>query len=438
MAKKSLTGLLLLAVTASLWGSGNPWGNLKKMYFYSSVNNLEQVRRNLAELSSESTSRREKEEIAGQLLQLADHYFQTKNYALAREFYQKILVLSPDAWAVFNSLEMIERAQGRKLINPVYAWQQLHHSLRNFDSSYLLVSNFFNVLFFAWLLVFFLFTMVEFVKYFKLAINDCALNRKREFSLLRLFLVIVFFLWPIVVVGGWGIYPFLIAGFLWGYLNGYEKTVCRWILGLLLFFSLLLAFNRYLARSVTSEPFDLARRIYEGELLAEKSSHPPLDNQLKVLQAYTLYEHRQFAGALELLNTVDKNYRSILKFNLLGSIFFENGNIGQSMQYFREALGINDKDPTTLKNFTLALLKSNDPKMLDSYRGRYPQIGLYKQSVQSLEKLSIPERFLWKRALSFGQPTFPAWDFFRDLSTGVRQTARPGLPAAFGSLYRPV
>lgn len=395
---------------------GNPWGNLKKIYFYDAIADYGEVRRNLAEMDFTLVTRSEKAELVRKVFQLGDHYFAGRKFDLAGEVYQKILTVSPDSWAVYNRLEKIKQ-NGGVLLGFGSAWKQFRVIRRNFKSSFLLVNSFLHVLFFTWLLIFFLFVIFLFWKYFLLAVNDFLINRAFPFSLKKLVWISLLLIWPVVFFGGWSIYPFLIAGFLWVYLTAYEKNCTKMVVIILFLFSFAHAFNQYLEKSAASGPFQIVQKVFSGDPIDEKLSRR-FDDEMKVMQAYFYYEHNQSAAALDVLGSVHPDFRNALKFNLMGNIHFEAGNLRQSIQAYRESLSLNPRDEMILRNFLVALIKYDDPKLLETYRATYAGLWDQQKNIQRLQvqrDFRIDEKFLWKRVLNFSEPRFPVVKFLQVL-----------------------
>ena len=410
MAKKVFLTLLVMLVLASgLGAKSNPWGDLKKIYFYYSINDHDQVRQNLHQVTGDTLSRLERSELAQKLTEMGDRYFGRNNLSLAEEFYHHALTVSPAAWPVYNRLETINRRNGRFLISMKTVWRQLVLVLGSFANTFVLFNNLVSVLFFATLLLFFVYMVFLSWKYFKLATNDILMNDDNQFLPKKLLLTAFMLCWPILLLSGWGIYPFLIAGFLWTYLTHDEKKTTLGILIPLIFFSLLLAGNRFLEKSAASPQFQLVQNVFSGRLYPEET-YRSFDDELKVFQAFGYYEHHQPDIALEILDTVKGHFRNPLKFNLLGSINYQAANLESSIRNFREALNLNEHDDTTLKNFALALLRKNDPKQFDSYAARYPKLVELKRGLEGLSPLVLSDRFLWRRCFNFAQPQFSFWN----------------------------
>ena len=417
MGKKSLLMLFLAVSTGWLQpADGNPWGNLKKIYFYDAIADYGEVRRNLTEMDFTLVTRREKADLVRKVIQLGDHFFADRKFDMAGEVYQKILTVSPDAWAVYNRLEKIKHSSS-VLFGFGSAWKQFLVLRRNFKSSFLLVNSFLNVLFFTWLLIFFLFIIFLFWKYFLLAVNDFLINRSFSFSLKKLVWISILLIWPVVFLGGWSIYPFLITGFLWVYLTAYEKNCTKMIIFILFLLSFGHAFNQYLEKSAVSGLFQIVQRVFAGDQIDEKLSRR-FDDEMKVMQAFFYYEHNQSGMALDILSSVHPDYRSTLKFNLLGNIHFEAGDLRQSIQAYRESLSLDRRDEMILRNFLVALLKYDDPKLLATYQSTYAGLGDQQKNIQRLQvqrDFRFDGKFLWKRLLNFSEPRFPVVRFLQVL-----------------------
>ncbi len=232
MAKKTIVTLIALFLLASLSpAASNPWGDLKKIYFYDGSGNLDEVTRNLVALDAQTLPPTEKIELIKKLTELGDRYYQKGDYRLAEAFYRKILAISArDAWPTYNKLEQISRQRGNFFWKLENIGRQFGLVTRNFNSSFILLDGFFNVLLFSGLLLFFLVTAVMFIKYFKLAAYDFLMGGNSPFALPKLLLLLLLLLWPLAITGGWGFYPFLFCGFLWHYFNHDDRANIKRIL----------------------------------------------------------------------------------------------------------------------------------------------------------------------------------------------------------------
>jgi tetratricopeptide (TPR) repeat protein len=404
--------LIFLVAALFVFPQNNPWGHLKKIYAFNGVKNYDLVRDHLRSIHYEEIKWSEGEEISRKLVQFGDYYVEKGEYGLAEEFYKKVLSLSPDFWPVYNKLEKINREKGGVTFNFKYLLKQLLAIFANFVPSFLVVNHFFNILFFSGILVLFLFALILFGRYFKLAGHDLLMGEEGELSIKNLILVLVLLFWPAVILAGWMIYPFLIFGLLWTYLDGFERRAISFLIILSVCLSLIFAFNGVLEKSFQSEAFKKVEQVYEGKLF-EKDIYETFDDELKVIQGLSYYEDGQYDRALEILNSTGEKFRSPLKFDLMGNIYFQFNNIDQSIRYYNESLSMNDKNPATLNNFTLALAKNSNEKIFDLYAQRYPEIRGYQKTVMDLKKVQLKEAFLWKRLFNFGQERFNLLEFLK-------------------------
>jgi tetratricopeptide (TPR) repeat protein len=417
MAKKSILILIgLLLLISFSWAAANPWGNLKKIYFFDSSGDISAVKENLTQLDAQGLIPAEKIELLQKLNELGDRYYQKKNFPLAKAFYQKVLAISPqDAWPIYNKLEKINKANGNLLWNFKNIWLQLRLVSHDFSGTFLLLNSFFNVLFFSSLLVFYLTIAVMFLKYFKLVTHDFILGGNSKFQGKKLVFLLILLLWPLAFLGGWGYYPFLFCGFMWFYFDHDERANIKRIVGILLVMTLISSINNYLEKSLQSPGFQTIKKIYAGQLFPEQS-YDLFDNELKVMQAYAYYNQHKTDTALDILQATGNNYNSTLKLNMLGNIYFEKGNIAQSIQFYRQSLRIDDQNRITLKNFALALLKNNDPELFKFYLKNYPEILGYKDKVTIPQTIELPEKILWKRLLNFSWEDFHVWNFLGNIA----------------------
>ncbi|MBU4268481.1 MAG: hypothetical protein KJ808_06495 [Acidobacteria bacterium] len=412
MANKIIMPLIVLALMASLSPAAtNPWGDLKKIYFYNSIGNLAEVKKNLDKINAQTLPHSDKIELMNKLAELGDRYYQKGDYQLAETFFKKILNISPqDAWPMYNKLEKISRRRGNFLWNLNYIGRQFGLLTRGFNSSFILLNSFFNILLFSGLLLFYLVTTVMFIKYFKLAAHDFIMGSNPRFKIHKLLLLLLLLLWPLALTGGWGFYPFLFCGFLWDYFNHDDQVNIKRIVVILLVLVFLHSLGQYLEKSLQTPGFQTVQKIYAEQLFPE-STYNHFDNEMKIMQAYAYYNRNHTNEALDILQATGNNYNSMLKFNLLGNIYYEKGNVLQSIQYYRQSLSLDNQNQSTLKNFTMALLKNNDPELFLFYSKSYPQIQSLKDKVTALQKTKFPEKILWNRLLKFSWQNFHVWNF---------------------------
>ncbi|HSQ35057.1 MAG TPA: hypothetical protein VLQ89_03600 [Candidatus Binatia bacterium] len=407
MVKKTLLLLALLAMISPLSrAAANPWSNLKKIYIYDFSGDIAALRENLAELDIQGLTPGETNELLQKLNELGDRYYKKKNYPLAEAFYQKILLLAPaNAWPLFNKLEKIARNRGNFFWNFRNIGRQFALVVGDFSAGFLLLSIFFDVLLFSGLLLFFLTAAALFIRYFKLLTHDFILGGNSRFQIKKLAILLVFLLWPLLILGGWAFYPFLLCGVMWFYFDHDEKRNIQRIAVILLVFSFIAAIGNTLEKSLQSPGFQTIKNIYAGRLYPEKD-YARFDNEVKVMQAAAYFRQHGTEPALDVLQATGNQYQSTLKLNLLGSIYFKKRNFPQSIHYYRQSLSLDSRNQVTLKNFTLALLENEDPDLFELYQKSYPEIREYRDQITVAQVPTLPDAVLWKRLLNFSQPKF--------------------------------
>ena len=405
MKKKWLFIILFLCTAVSIFPENpNPWGNLKKIHFYYSINNTDKALENLGNLNCNSIDRAEKEKIAAELIRFGDNYFSSgdtkpSNYKNAETFYRKALDIAPNYWFLYNKLEETQKKEGRGSFQFKNTFLQLSRLLENFKSSFILVNTLLTTVFFAGLLVFFIFSMILFIKYFKLAGNDMLIDEFGIFSIKKAALLFILFLWPLLAMTGWMIYPFLIAGLLWIYLNENEKKTIQYLLILIIMLTLVNSFNQMLEKNIQNKNFKMIQDVYNGHLFG-RQDFEKFDNELKVIQAFSYYEKNDYETPLEILMSTGESYKNKLKFDLMGNIEYKAGHFSESIANYSESLRYDDKNPIILNNFTLAMLKDNKEEVFNSYAKRYPGIEEYKKNVSKLKEIKpASTSFLWKRLI---------------------------------------
>jgi tetratricopeptide (TPR) repeat protein len=378
---------------------------LKKIHYFDSQKNYKMVREHLAGIDSSQMNRVEMKEISTQLKTFGDHYFDKGEFNLAREFYYKVLNLNPSQWDIYNKLERINRQEGAITYNFTFVGRQLLEVFNNFKASFLLVNNFINMLFFSGILVFFLFAILLFSRYFTIAGHDFATHERGGFSIKNLAILLVLLFWPAFFFPGWVAYPFLIIGLLWTYINDTEKRAA--VLGVILvgILAILFAFNGYMENTYKHPYFTEINNVYEGKLYEDDVTRS-FDNEMKVMQAFAYYDEAKYERALDLLVSTEENYGSILKYNLLGNIYFIFDNLDESIKYYKRSLEIDDKNTTTLNNFAMALLKNGNSEVLELYGKRYPELSTYQKTAIGLQVSPVTEIFLWRRLVNGGKESF--------------------------------
>jgi tetratricopeptide (TPR) repeat protein len=391
--------------------AANPWGDLKKIYFYEASGNLAEARRSLERLDAEALPPNDKVELVRKLVELGDLHLRKKNDPLAEAYYRQALKLAPqNVWPVYNKLERIFRRRGGFFWKFSDLGRQFALVTRSFNSSVLLLGGLFSVLMFSGLLLFFMVAAALAVRYFKLSAHDFILEGQNRFSMLKLLLLLLLLFWPLLITGGWAIYPFLLCGILWSYFSHDERVLVKRIQVLLLVLTLLHGLGQYLERSMLSPGFQTVQQVYAGRLYPA-AAYQRFDNEMKVMQAYAYYHDGQHDVAMDILLDTGSGYGTQLKYNLLGDIHHEKGHIAQSIQFYRQSLSLNDRNPVTLKNFTVTLLKNDDPDLFLFYSRNYPQLSGIKDKVATLQKDRLPEGILWRRLLNFSWRRFHPWHF---------------------------
>lgn len=422
MKNKALV-FLMLFLCGTIWvlPKENSWGNLKKIYFYDSFSKYDQVLEHLRLLEFEGLKRADQREIASRLIAFGDSYFKKGKYRHAEEFYKKVLKLSPDYWYLYNKLEKIDRVKGRFIINFNHLFSQLFMMFKSFKASFLLVNQFFNLLFFAVLLVFFLYSVILLFRYFKLAGNDLVIDKGGKVSSKKALILLAIILWPMVFLTGWMVYPFIITGFFWAYLSGNEKKAVKAILIVIVFAAVLYSMNLMLEKNIRTGSFKKVQKVYEGHLFA-KEDYQAFDDKLKVAQAFSYYEKGDINGlntAMDILVSTGEDFKDTSKYDLMGNIYFRFGELNQSINYYRESLLLNDKNKIALNNFALALLKENEPDVFESYAKRYPEIDGYRTKILKIKDIKLNQGELWERLFNFSGQNFNMGKFLAGILGGL-------------------
>lgn len=416
MKNKILSVIFIFLCPVFLLPKENPWGNLKKIHFYDSVKNDRQVLAQLELIEFEGLKRADQKEIASQLIRFGDYYFEKGKYEHAEAFYRKVFNVAPkdDYWYLYNKLEKIKRANGSIFIGFKGLFGQFFLTLKNFKASFLMVNNFFNLLFFSALFTFLLFSLILYIRYFKLAGNDLLLDEKKKFSFKKILIILLVLLWPALILFGWMIYPFLLTGFLWFYLNDNEKKAVKYMLVVIAVISVLYGLNLMLENNLQTTDFKQVQKVYEGHLFDEEV-YGTFDDGLKVPQAFSYYENGQYDIALDILNSTSDDYKSPLKYLLIGNIHYRRGDIGESIRYYGDALLMDDDNEIALNNFTLALSKENKPEVFESYAKRYPQIESLRTKAVDIRSVKLNQAALWERLFNSSKGNFNLGLFFKGI-----------------------
>jgi len=404
--KKNLLFLILFSFgTILLMAVENPWGNVKKIYFYDSIQDYDHVRENLELIDFSQVTRKEQKKIAVRLIQYGDYYHEKGNSELAEKFYHKVLGLSPDYWFLYNKLEKIRRDRGGAFLSFKNMFSQLFILLKNFKASFVIVNHFLDILFFSGMGVFFLFTFLLFLRYFRLAGNDLILDKEGKFSLKKALIVVAVLLWPLLLMTGWMIYPFIISGFLWLYIDENEKKAIKFILIMVAVLSMFYSLNLVMEHNIRTKAFEMAEKVYAGHRF-EKNLYDSFDDQLKVPLAYSYYENGEYDKALDILTSTGEDFQQVAKSNLMGNIYYKFGEISQSMKYYQDSLKLDDKNDVALNNFTLVLIKNQNPTVFNEWAGRYAEIEAMRTQVSTIKDVKISQGDLWRRLLNVSGKSF--------------------------------
>lgn len=405
MKNKWLFIILFLCTAVFIYPENpNSWGTLKKIQFYYSINDSDKVLENLGTLNCDGIDRKEKEKIAAELTRFGDNYFSTgnakpQNYKNAGTFYRKALEIAPSYWFLYNKLEEVQKKEGSGSFQFKNTFLQLSLLLEDFRSSFILVNTLLTTVFFAGLLVFFIFSMILFIKYFKLAGNDMLIDGQGIFSIKKAAILLILFIWPVLAMTGWMIYPFLIVGLLWVYVKDNERKTIYYLIVLIICLTLGYSFNQMLEKNTQNKNFKIIQEVYNGRLFG-RQDYEKFDNELKVIQAFSYYEKNDYDTPMEILMSTGENFKNKLKFDLMGNIEYKAGRFSESIANFSESLRYDDKNPVILNNFTLSMLKDNKEDVFNSYAKRYPGIEEYKKNASKLKEIKPPSaNFLWKRLI---------------------------------------
>ena len=83
MKNKALLVFLIFFCTVAVFSRGNPWGSLKKIYFYDSTQKYSKVAEELQAINFAEINRGDRKEIAQHLIKFGDYYFSKKKKDLA-------------------------------------------------------------------------------------------------------------------------------------------------------------------------------------------------------------------------------------------------------------------------------------------------------------------------------------------------------------------
>ncbi len=374
---------------------------IRKVNLYHSLGQTEAMLRQLEQLDSGGDNPARKRFVAEILQGYGDHYREKGELQPAEAFYQKALQVDSSEWRVFNKLNTLYRHEHAVPMNPAYMVKQFPRLVDNFTPAFLLLNRSVHSLFIAACWVFMVLALVLLLRYFPLAQTDLFRDADWHINKVPLIATVVLLLWPLILGPGWGMIPFLILGFIWVYLDRPEK---RGILaGMIVFLLVVLVagFQQVLDRSYRSEAFSVAHKVFNGESI-DQSRLDHLDPELVTIRAFNEYQSGNMETALKLLESTGKEYRAKLKYQLLAGIQHRFANKNEWINNLRQALQLDDKDPVSLNNFTLALLETGNENLLESYAQRYPEIAKLRTRYLQLQEPVLDHHILWRRLFGLG------------------------------------
>jgi tetratricopeptide (TPR) repeat protein len=172
--------------------------------------------------------------------------------------------------------------------------------------------------------------------------------------------------------------------------------------------------NLMLEKNFKSQDFKTVRKVYNGHLF-DKNDYMAFDNSLKVAQAFSYYENGNYDTALDILMATGDEFESVLKFNLLGNIYFRHNDIPQSSKQFQKSLKKRSNNNIALNNFTLVLIKKNDPKVFKQWAIRYPEIEKLRIRELTLKEVKLQQTVLWERLFNSSKETFSFGSFIKGI-----------------------
>ena len=175
-----------------------------------------------------------------------------------------------------------------------------------------------------------------------------------------------------------------------------------------------------LEKNLQTDSFKRAQKVYAGTLF-DKAIYDTFDDELKIAQAFSYYEDwksdpGRLDTALDILNSTSDSFKSTQKYNLIGNIHYRHGEIGQSIKYYSESLQLDDDNKVALNNFTLALLKDNQPEVFKSYAQRYPQIETLRAKAADIKEITLNQGVLWKRLFNPTRGPFSLVSFLKGVA----------------------
>ncbi len=403
MLKRMLVFLILSLAFLSL--GAEPWAQLKKIYYFQSLQQPEEVRAQLAAIDMEKLNgRRQRERFAARIMELGLLYQEQGDNALARLFLDKAMQISTANWTAWNAVEKMKKTESLINLGLRNGIRQFKDVLEDFSASFLLLVIFAESVFFSFLLLLFIWGFFLFSKYYRLAGHDFIKNEDEVLPPGRLAILALLFAWPMLILSGWAVFPFIVIGLLWHYLAGREKVLTYGIFSCLMLAALFLGLVRSWEKEAGSPAFQTVKKVFSGQTLA-RGNWGQLDAELQSLLAYSFYARGELEEAGALLS-LDQSRPNFEKSFLLGNIAFNLGNHLEAVRFYQEALGHDKNSEKALHNLTVALLRHGDAALFMETGDKYPGIHELRRQATGIKETVPGQRILKKRLLNYSQPRF--------------------------------
>ncbi len=394
--RRKVLFLLIIMLSVSIYA--NPWGSLKKIYLYKSLNNEKKMLKYLEQIKGKNINKIDADKLGKRLIEIGDNFYLKHKPETAIKFYKKALEISDDFWFVYNKINYIEHKDSIFSLNPVNVFKQFLLLFKDFDSGFLFLNSILKSIFYTFFFVFFVYSLYLFVVKFRLIGNDL-IDDEKVLNTKKFFIVVFLVLWPIVILSGWSIYPYLIGAVLYSYLNSNEKRSITFFLISSVLTTIIFSFNMFIENNYKTNEFLTIKKVVDGKLF-DSDIYNKFDNELKLYQAYAFYQAKNFSKAFDIVQSVDKKYESKIKYDLLATLYYELEEYQKSIENFEKSLKINENDKITLNNFTIVLLKEESSDLIKQYEIRFPQIRRLKNRALEFKSFSLKKTVLWKRLLS--------------------------------------
>jgi len=396
---------LMVFVFSGMIFSNNSTGTINKIRFFHSISDDSSFAKSLSEFDFKKLPRNRVKNAIVELERIGDDFADKGELEKADIVYRVIAKGVPEYWQIFNKIESINRLRSPLSFDIKLFLKQILSLLYDDDSLFVFSSVAVTSIYFSAILVFFIFAISLFYKNFNLFFNDSINTRNNGVSVSKILVFSAALLWPLLFLSGWMIFPFLISGLLWTYFGKREKVGIIVIVTVIIIFSSLFSVISYIKKNKSLETFLIASEISAGKIY-KKRDYLKLDNELKVYLAYVFYENKDFDSALDILLSTGKSYRSALKYNLFGNIYFKSGNFKESLKYYKNSLELDENDQVAIYNFTMALAYSERSKVFNSYGKRFPQINHLRNEVHQLKTVKIDNDLLKRRIFNNSNENF--------------------------------